>query len=99
MKDLIVSAYLLVAKFYYFSLSLVIDPTVDWTVRHGCAIALSAVLHDAPDRLVSHGLYDVVTVAAISHATTDRVSCIVGHFFLIKKSPTRVTSHFVNIGK
>ena len=49
------------------------DPTVDWTVRHGHAIALSAVLHDSPQRVVALGLHDVVTKAAITHATTDRV--------------------------
>lgn len=56
-----------------FSL-LVNDPTVDWTVRHGHAIALSAVLHDAVERIVSQGLYQAVTDAAVTHATTDRVS-------------------------
>ena len=56
-----------------FSL-LVNDPTVDWTVRHGHAIALSAVLHDAVERIVSQGLYQAITDAAVIHATTDRVS-------------------------
>lgn len=50
------------------------DPTVDWTVRHGHAIALSAVLHDAVERIVSQDLYEDVTNAAVAHATTDRVS-------------------------
>lgn len=54
------------------------DPTVDWTVRHGHAIALSAVLHDAVERMVSQGLYEVVTNAAVAHATTDRVSVTLG---------------------
>jgi len=49
------------------------DPTVDWTVRHGHAIALSAVLHDAVERIVSQGLFEVVTDAAVAHATTDRI--------------------------
>ncbi|CAH3190088.1 unnamed protein product [Porites evermanni] len=49
------------------------DPTVDWTVRHGHAIALSAVLHDAVERIVAQGLYDVVTDAAVEHAMTDRI--------------------------
>ena len=56
-----------------FSL-LVNDPTVDWTVRHGHAIALSAVLHDAVERIVTEGLYQAVTDAAVTHASTDRVS-------------------------
>ena len=43
-------------------------------MRHGHAIALSAVLHDAVERIVSQGLYQVVTDAAVTHATTDRVS-------------------------
>ena len=60
-----------------FSLS-VNDPTVDWTVRHGHAIALSAVLHDAVERMVSQGLYEDVTNAAVAHATTDRVSVTLG---------------------
>lgn len=51
---------------------------MDWTVRHGHAIALSAVLHDAVERVVSQGLYQVVTDAAVSHADTDRVSLTVG---------------------
>lgn len=50
------------------------DPTVDWTVRHGHAIALSAVLHDAAERMVSLGLFEVVTYMAVAHANTDRVS-------------------------
>ena len=50
------------------------DPTVDWTVRHGHAIALSAVLHDATERIVSQGLLQAVTDAAVLHASTDRVS-------------------------
>ena len=50
------------------------DPTVDWTVRHGHAIALSAVLHDAAERIVSQGLLQAVTDAAVLHASTDRVS-------------------------
>ena len=50
------------------------DPTVDWTVRHGHAIALSAVLHDAAERMVSLGLFEVVTDMAVAHANTDRVS-------------------------
>ena len=54
------------------------DPTVDWTVRHGHAIALSAVLHDAAERMVSQGLFEVVTNTAVAHATTDRVSVTVG---------------------
>lgn len=49
------------------------DPTVDWTVRHGHAIALSAVLHDAAERMVSQGLFEVVTNTAVAHATTDRI--------------------------
>lgn len=58
------------------------DPTVDWTVRHGYAIALSAVLHDSPQRIVLLGLHDIVTKAAITHATTDRVRFM--HYLLIK---------------
>lgn len=57
-----------------FFLLTVNDPTVDWTVRHGHAIALSAVLHDAVERVMSQDLYDDVTNAAVAHATTDRVS-------------------------
>ena len=57
-----------------FFLLTVNDPTVDWTVRHGHAIALSAILHDAVDRVMSQDLYDDVTNAAVAHATTDRVS-------------------------
>ncbi|EDO39308.1 predicted protein [Nematostella vectensis] len=49
------------------------DPTVEWTLRHGNAIALSAVLHDAPDKAVACGLYDVITSTAVTHATTDRI--------------------------
>ncbi|XP_068678677.1 stalled ribosome sensor GCN1-like [Montipora foliosa] len=49
------------------------DPTVDWTVRHGHAIALSAVLHDAVERIVTQGLYQAVTDAAVTHASTDRI--------------------------
>lgn len=49
------------------------DPTVDWTVRHGHAIALSAVLHDATERIVSQGLLQAVTDAAVLHASTDRI--------------------------
>lgn len=49
------------------------DPTVDWTVRHGHAIALSAVLHDAAERMVSLGLFEVVTDMAVAHANTDRI--------------------------
>ena len=58
----------------FVALPVVNDPTVDWTVRHGHAIALSAVLHDALERIVSQGLFEVVTDAAVAHATTDRVS-------------------------
>jgi len=57
-----------------FFLLTVNDPTVDWTVRHGHAIALSAVLHDAVERVMSQDLYDDVANAAVAHATTDRVS-------------------------
>ncbi|XP_029194337.2 eIF-2-alpha kinase activator GCN1-like [Acropora millepora] len=49
------------------------DPIVDWTVRHGHAIALSAVLHDAAERIVSQGLLQAVTDAAVLHAGTDRI--------------------------
>ena len=59
---------------FHYVFSIVNDPTVDWTVRHGHAIALSAVLHDAVERIVAQGLYQVVTDAAVEHATTDRVS-------------------------
>ena len=56
--------------FLFFTVN---DPTVDWTVRHGHAIALSAVLHDAVERIMSQDLFDDVTDAAVAHATTDRV--------------------------
>ena len=39
---------------------------------------MSAVLHDAVERMVSQGLYEDVTNAAVTHATTDRVSATVG---------------------
>lgn len=58
----------------YLLRSLVNDPSVDWFLRHGHAIALSAVLHDAPAKVLACGLYDVITDAAVTHASSDRVS-------------------------
>ena len=52
------------------------DPSQDWTVRHGRAVALYIALKEAPDRVIQSDLKDKIMKAIHVYTTADRVSYI-----------------------
>lgn len=55
------------------NLFLDINPTMDWTVCHGRAVALSYGLFDAPSKLFSVVDEDEIVDVVVQHSNNDKV--------------------------
>ena len=50
------------------------DATVDWTLRHGRSVTLSALFYDCTERLVKLDVFHLLVDLAVSLSANDRVS-------------------------
>ena len=74
-----------VASFDHSSSPLAGGTSADWTVRHGCALALAEATSTSGPAMEEVGLRGEVVASALSHSQSDRVSPM-GHDHYVMKA-------------